>query len=147
MSLDQILRRKAGRIISRPPTTAVSEIVNLMRAENIGAVVIVRIDGSVAGIISEREIVAALNKHGSAAMQLFSRDIMITDLPQVRPDEKIHNVMTMMTLSRMRHVPVVDGRNLVGVLSIGDIVAARLDETNMENAVLRDMALSHLAAA
>jgi len=147
MSLDQILRRKAGRIISRPPTTPVSEIANLMRAENIGAVVIVRIDGSVAGIISEREIVAALNKHGSAAMQLFSRDIMITDLPQVRPDEKIHNVMTMMTLSRMRHVPVVDGRNLVGVLSIGDIVAARLDETNMENAVLRDMALSHLAAA
>ena len=60
MSLDQILRRKAGRIISRPPTTPVSEIVNLMRAENIGAVVIVRIDGSVAGIVSEREIVAAV---------------------------------------------------------------------------------------
>jgi len=147
MSLDQILRRKAGRIISRPATTPVNEIVNLMRVENIGAVVIVRIDGSVAGLISEREIVAALNKHGTAVMQLVSKDIMITDLPQVRRDDKIHNVMTMMTQSRMRHVPVADGRNLVGVLSIGDIVAARLDETNMENAVLRDMALSHLAAA
>ncbi|MBO9582213.1 MAG: CBS domain-containing protein [Sphingobium sp.] len=147
MTLDQIIRQKNGRVISRFPDTPITEIIGTMRAENIGAVVIVHADGGVAGIISEREIISALNRHGAAAMKLFAQDIMVRDLPLVRSDEKLQNVVALMTRMRLRHMPVVDGPHLVGILSIGDVLASRLEERNEENAVLRDMARWRLAIA
>jgi len=147
MFIDALLRRKDNLVVSASDNAMLAEIIQLMSAQTIGAVVIIDANGGLAGIISEREVVGALNAHGPAATQLPVRTLMIKDVPTALPSDRLRDVMKIMTRRRMRHIPVVDGGQLVGLVSIGDVIASQLEETMQENAVLQDLARGHLAAA
>jgi len=91
-------------------------------------------------VVSEREIVGALGDRGAAALDLRVSDLMLADRPTVAPTDTVRDAMTIMTERRVRHLPVVSEGSVVGLISIGDTVKARLSEKITENLVLQDIA-------
>ena len=142
MSIESILRRKG-----RPEVTTIGPEANIksaagwLRAKNIGALVVTG-GNAVLGLISEREIVDAFFRHGEAAGSILVKEIMQRGVTTVSPDESVTRVMKLMTNQRMRHLPVVLGVKLVGIVSIGDVVKYRLEELELEANVLRDYSIS-----
>jgi CBS domain-containing protein len=94
-------------------------------------------EGAVAGIVSERDLVRALASHGAKAMELEARQVMTRDVITCDPDDSIDQVMQTMTRGRFRHLPVVRHGELLGLVSIGDVVKARLEETKHETEALK----------
>ncbi|WP_171007689.1 CBS domain-containing protein [Sphingomonas sp. 3P27F8] len=146
MILDELLKSKSDVLFSVTPETSVDQVVELMCRENIGAVVVLD-GGKLAGILSEREIVHALRKHGPGLAMFEAQHIMVRNPPSASVDDRIDHVMTIMTRQKMRHVPIVRDVSIIGLLSIGDIVASRLQEMADENAVLHDIARAKLASS
>lgn len=138
MRVRDILRTKGHAVVTTRDDVGVDMIVRRLRSENIGAVVVTDQFGRIEGIISERDIVRALSEHGCEALRLPVRSIMTRPVQTCVPDSKLQDVMATMTIRRFRHVPVVDGDELVGIVSIGDLVKHRLDELETETRVLRD---------
>jgi CBS domain-containing protein len=97
--------------------------------------------GKLAGILSERDIVRAIGDHGEEALQRTVADLMTAEVSTCTPSDTVKDILAMMTLKRFRHVPVVDNGNLIGIVSIGDIVKSRMVEKDQEVAVLRDLQL------
>ncbi len=119
-----------------------------MHQANIGSIVVIHSEtGALLGLISQPEILAGLAKFGNTALVHCATDIMRKPSPvcEARTDVKV--VMQQMTQNRSRHVVVTNGDEILGVVSIGDLVAAQLCEANLEAGVLRDMARSHLLSA
>jgi CBS domain-containing protein len=105
---------------------------------------IVSKDGeSLEGIISERDVACGLAKHGAALSELRVSDLMTRSVITCAPEDTIGEVARIMTLQRIRHLPVKDGAKLVGVISIGDVLKSRISEIELEANVLRDMAIAH----
>ena len=99
--------------------------------------------GRLAGIISERDIVRGLLTHGDELLKLPASELMTRSVKTCSPGDNIRDVMAKMTHSRVRHLPVLDGGRLCGIISIGDVVKNRLDELEMETGVLRDYIVGH----
>jgi CBS domain-containing protein len=97
------------------------------------------------GIFTDRELVRAVARFGTAAIDLPVGRVMLTPAPTCSPDDTVGDVMRLMTDNRVRHVLVLSGGAIVGIVSIGDLVKIRLDDAEMENRVLREMALARLA--
>jgi CBS domain-containing protein len=93
----------------------------------------------VLGLISEREIVHAFSRYGETAASMPVKEIMQFGVTTVSPDESVNRVMNLMTRHRVRHMPVLRGGNLAGIVSIGDVVKYRLEELELETNVLRDV--------
>jgi CBS domain-containing protein len=122
MLISEILRRKGSTVITTGAGSTVTELVGMLREHNIGAVVVV--DGDrVVGIISERDVV-----RGLAVLELTVADLMSTELVSSSPDELVDDIAAQMTDRRIRHLPVLSGGTLVGIVTIGDVVAARIHE-------------------
>jgi CBS domain-containing protein len=138
MSIESILRRKGTEVTTISPDASIKRAADWLRAKNIGALVVPGENG-VFGLVSEREIVHAFSRYGEAAGSMLVRDIMHGGVPTVSPDESVNRVMKLMTRDRVRHLPVVLGGKLVGILSIGDVVKHRLEEMETETSVLRDI--------
>jgi CBS domain-containing protein len=96
-------------------------------------------DDEILGLISEREIVHAFSRYGETAGSMRVKEVMQYGLTTVSPDESVNRVMTLMTHHRVRHMPVLRGGKLVGIVSIGDIVKHRLEDLELEASVLRDV--------
>jgi CBS domain-containing protein len=111
-----------------------------MQERGIGALVVVASNGQMKGVISEHEIIAALARHGKAALELRASDLMLRDRPTVAPTDSVRDAMTIMTDRRARHLAVILDGSVVGLISIGDTVKARLSEKIAENLVLQDIA-------
>ncbi len=114
-----------------------------LRLEHIGAIVITGEDRRIEGILSERDIVEGLTEHGAAVIDLPVSALMSHNVRTCRPDAEIRDVMRLMTLHRIRHVPVVENGALRGIVSIGDVVKSRLEDMELETNVLRDYAVAH----
>lgn len=138
MRVRDILRTKGHDVVTTHADVPVEMIVHRLRSENIGAVVVTNRDGRIEGIISERDIVRALSESGCEVLRMPVRSVMTRPVQTCGPDSKLQDVMATMTVRRFRHVPVVDGDELVGIVSIGDLVKNRLDELETETRVLRD---------
>jgi CBS domain-containing protein len=93
---------------------------------------------AVLGLISEREIVHAFARYGETVGSMPVKEIMPYGVTTVSPDESVNRVMNLMTRHRVRHMPVLSGGRLVGIISIGDVVKQRLDDLELETHVLRD---------
>ena len=93
---------------------------------------------SILGIVSERDIVRAFSQYGQHLMSMFVKDIMQQALITVKLDDSLDHAMKVMTHYRVRHLPVVQNRKLVGIISIGDVVKNRLNDLQMEADILRD---------
>lgn len=132
MRLSEILRNKGGAVVTVAPDATVSEVVGTLAQYGIGALV-VSIDGrTVSGIVSERDIVRSLAEYGPTTLDLAAADIMTLDVVTANPTASIDDVMAVMTERRFRHVPVTEDGQLVGIVSIGDIVNARLRALELE---------------
>lgn len=116
-------------------TTAAGELA----AKKIGALIVSETGLSVDGIISERDIVRRLATDGAACVDLKVSDAMMTKVTTCGPQDSSASVMQRMTEGRFRHMPVVDNGNLLGVISIGDVVKARMDEIEHEKKAMEDM--------
>ena len=138
MTIESILRRKGTDVATIAPDASVKRAADWLRAKNIGALVVVR-DNAILGLISEREIVDAMSRHGDAAGSMLVKDVMQYGVTTVSPGESVNRVMNLMTHHRVRHMPVVQGGKLVGIVSIGDVVKYRLEDLELEANVLRDV--------
>lgn len=143
MRISQILLTKRSDVISIAPDATIRSAIALMRRERVGALLVVDEHQHLLGVVAERDIIHGLDAEGANLMGTAVRRIMRTDGPVTTLDETVRSVMEVMTSSRARHVPVVQRGHLVGVVSIGDIVKSRLDETIQENSILQDMARAH----
>jgi CBS domain-containing protein len=126
-TVSQLLRNKGGAVWSVSPETSVYHALELMADKNIGAVLV--LDGAkLAGIFSERDYARKIILHGKASKDTPVKDIMTSKVVTVRPDQTIETCMALMTDKHFRHLPVVDGDQVVGVISIGDVVKAVIAE-------------------
>ena len=144
MLVHQILRSKANDgVIFIEPESSVNAAVELLSGKRIGAV-IVSSDGTVPlGILSERDIVRELGRRGTACLQDTVDVLMTKDLIGCARDSTADEVLSIMTEKRFRHMPVMEGSEMVGLISIGDVVKARLSELSMEKEALQGMIMGH----
>ena len=137
MFVSDILAQKGGLVFTVTPGTSVAQLSQQLSARRIGSMLVLDVEGSVAGIVSERDLVRALASHGAKAMELEARQVMTRDVVTCDPDDSIDQVMQTMTSGRFRHLPVVRHGELLGLVSIGDVVKARLEETKHETEALK----------
>ncbi|NQW08324.1 MAG: CBS domain-containing protein [Alphaproteobacteria bacterium] len=137
MLVSDILKTKGYEVISTTPKATVAAAARQLSDKRIGSVLVMNGD-AIAGILSERDIVCALAEQGAGCLDRSVGDLMTSSVVTCRPDQTIADVMEKMTTGRFRHVPVVDGGRVVGMISIGDVVKYRLAEAQDE--------VAHLAA-
>lgn len=142
MRIADILHTKGHTVHSVLPWLTVAEVVERLGRHRIGAVVVCDEDRVIRGIVSERDIVRALGRHGAALLGMSVTVIMTTRVHACAPDETVADAMSQMTAGRYRHLPVVDGGVLVGLVSIGDLVKHRVREMELETGVLRDVVIA-----
>lgn len=138
MKVSSILKTKGVDVVTTRPEVTIAEVVRNLKEKGVGSVVISEDGETLLGLISERDIVVGLDTHGPGLLAVPVSELMSRSVVTCTPDESIKSVMAKMTHGRMRHVPVVEGGRLRGVISIGDVVKNRLDEVEMESNVLRD---------
>lgn len=136
MSLATILQHRGGATVSVPPDMLVSKVVELLTDNRIGAVPVIE-DGHVIGIMSERDVVRALRRDGAAILGWAVERVMTR--PVITVDSSISPLvgLSLMTQRRIRHLPVVDDGRLIGFISIGDLVKARIDLIEGESEAMR----------
>ena len=137
MFVSDILAEKGGLVYTVSPGTTVSQISRQLSTRRIGSVLVVDRLERLAGIVSERDIVNAVATHGAPALELDASEVMTRDVVTCDPDDSIDQVMAIMTQGRFRHLPVVRHGELLGLVSIGDVVKARIAETEHEAEALR----------
>ena len=148
MRIEDILRQKGSGVVTIEDDKTVHDAICRLNEHGIGALVVTGEGGTIAGIISERDILKecgercvrlteALDEHHSACPALV-KDVMTTDVVIGVPDDDLSYVMGVMTKNRIRHLPILDGGELKGIISIGDVVSAHVDETDFQNRVLTD---------
>lgn len=138
MIVSDLLRRKGGFVATTSPDATVADLLELLAEHRIGALVVSGDGSAVAGIVSERDVVRALRGSGGALLDAPVSDVMTSDVVTTSPHEALEGVMRLMTDRRIRHLPVVDGGALVGIISIGDVVAGRIDELQSDRDHLVD---------
>ena len=138
MSIKSILEQKGSRTVTVTPETRIGVAAHRMRAEGIGALVISKDGRTIEGILSERDIVNGLTQYGGAVTELPVSQLMSKAVRTCRPDSEIREVMHIMTLHRIRHLPVTENAILCGIVSIGDVVKYRLAEIELEAGVMHD---------
>ncbi|RWM08201.1 CBS domain-containing protein [Mesorhizobium sp.] len=138
MLVCQILKAKAPEVVSVTPGQTMEEVLRLFRENNIGFVVVSRFPGDCMGTLSERDCCNAVAEHGTRAPLMRVAEIMNRSVATCSTQDFLPSVMAIMTERRTRHVLVVDGRTIVGVVSIGDVVKHRLEELMSNEQVLHD---------
>ena len=132
MTVARILAEKGSSVVTVSPDKTLDEVIQILADKRIGALVVAHPDGAVAGIISERDIMRALARHGGSAFDAPASAHMTADVTTCGKSTTIEEVMTLMTEGRFRHLPVVTDGALVGVVSIGDLVKHRIEELSFE---------------
>lgn len=133
MHISEVIRRKGAKVITIPSRATVADLLTLLTEHGIGAVVVSDDDGaSVAGIVSERDIVRSLHTEGAGILAASVATIMTRGVETCRPEDDLEALGRQMTEHRVRHVPVVVEGRLYAIVSIGDIVKHRIDELEME---------------
>jgi CBS domain-containing protein len=134
--ISDILRTKGDRVVTVTPGTTVEQLVDVLAEHRIGAVVVSGTGTGVDGIVSERDVVRALAARGAAVLTETVDAILTADVRTIAPDAELAEVERLMTEHRFRHVPVVTGGALHGIVSIGDVVKNRIDELEAEKSEL-----------
>jgi CBS domain-containing protein len=136
MTVRAILDTKGHQIVSVPPDAKMSEAVKLLSERRIGAVLVMS-QGRIEGILSERDIVRVLGERGASVLDEPVDGVMTRKVVHCRPNDTVGAIMEMMTLGKFRHLPVLDGDRVVGLISIGDVVKWRVQEYENEQEALR----------
>lgn len=142
MKIADILRSKGSTVHSVLPWLTVAEVVERLGSLGVGAVLVCDGNRAIRGIVSERDIVRALVRHGAALLDMKVTEVMTRQVRTCAPDETVAHAMAQMTAGRYRHIPVVERGTLVGIVSIGDLVKHRVQEMELETGVLRDVVIA-----
>ena len=137
MLVDTILQTKGSAVHTLPHTGTLADAVALLNSQNIGAVVVTGAGNTIAGILSERDIVRRLGSEPASALALSIAQTMTRDVITCERSTPIAEVMERMTRHRIRHMPVTDAGALVGIISIGDVVKLKIEEAEREAEELR----------
>ncbi len=143
MQVEGILAAKGRDCATVRANNSVSAAVALMAGRKIGAVVVTEAADRVVGIFTERDLVRLLAREGAGALQREVKDAMSRPVVSCRKSDRIEDAMAVMTARNIRHLPVMEGAELVGIVSIRDLVRRRLSEKEMEAAVLLDISRLH----
>jgi CBS domain-containing protein len=139
MLVAEVVRRKGREVHSIAETKSLAEAAQMLWRRQVGALVVKDRRGELAGILTERDLVRVVAEHGPEGLAQSVGSAMNPDVVTCGPQDRIDRVMKLMTLHRIRHVPVREGDRLVGLVSIGDLVKHRLDEKSYEIDVLREL--------
>jgi CBS domain-containing protein len=137
MTIARILQHKGGTIMGVSPDQSLQEAAAILTEKRVGALVVLDSDGRLHGILSERDIVRLCAQTGAAAMMAKVADAMTKEVLTAAPKDKVDSALARMTDRRIRHLPVLEGQKLVGVVSIGDLVKAKIDEARQEADAMR----------
>jgi CBS domain-containing protein len=137
MRIADVLRRKGTAVATVGPSATVADLISELAAHNVGALPVVD-GGRLVGIVSERDVVRQLHTVGSALLGSPVADIMTADVTTCSPSDSVADLAAVMTERRIRHIPVVSEGELIGIVSIGDLVKARIDLLESERAQLQN---------
>ena len=137
MKVDTVLARKGHEVATVNPSATLATVAQRLRLQGIGALVVVEGD-RVVGLVAERDIVRAFAEHRGEAAEIKVEEVMTRDVITCRQEDSLTRILGLMTRHRVRHLPVLEGGRLAGLISIGDAVKHRLDELELEASVLRD---------
>ncbi len=138
MKVLEILREKGTDVVTVSPIATLRTAIERMANLGIGALVVLNDNGELVGVLSERDIVVSLARSGAGVLSDPVAEAMTRKVITCSPEDRVNDLMAGMTRSRVRHFPVMDGGRLAGMISIGDLVKARLNELEFESSVLRD---------
>ena len=138
MQISQVLRHKGHEVATVDASVSVRDALALLAEHRIGALVVSPDGERIDGIVSERDIARGLHEHGAGLLGQPVSSVMTAEVRTSVPTASVHELAQTMTDHRIRHVPVLDQGRLVGIVSIGDVVKARLDELEAERAQLVD---------
>jgi len=133
MTIGAVLRTKGNTVVSVRPDTPITELVSTIASRRIGAVLVLDDHGGLAGIVSERDVVKALASQGSGVHKMQAADLMTKTVTTVTPKTTINEAMELMDRGYFRHLPVLDDGILVGIISVRDVVRARIERHVEEN--------------
>jgi CBS domain-containing protein len=136
MRISDVLKNKGAAVVTSKPDATVQELLAGLAEKNIGAMVVVGAEG-VVGIVSERDVVRQLNRHGADVLSRPVSSIMTATVATCTKSDTVDAVSGLMTENRVRHVPVLDGKQLIGIVSIGDVVKTRMEELEAEHQQLQ----------
>ena len=137
MKLAELLKAKKKEVAKISQDSTIAEAATTFAERKIGALLVNDQEGAIVGILSERDIVRGMNQHGTALHDLKVSELMTTNLIRCAPGDTVNEAMAMMTDRRIRHLPVFDEEQLVGFISIGDLVKCRMMEVQGEAEALR----------
>jgi CBS domain-containing protein len=138
MTVNDILQHKGSEVVTIEPAATVAAAVRMLAQRRIGALLVTGADQRIVGIISERDIVRVLDETGPAVLDTPVAEVMTRRVVTCGRHETIAEIMERITGGRFRHVPVIDDGRLAGIVSIGDVVKARLSELEHEQDALRE---------
>src|SRR5215472_1272968 len=127
-----ILKHKGHQVTKVDPTLSIAGVVDVLAEHHIGAVLVIDRAEQLLGIVSERDIVRSLAANGACTLEMTAGQLMTSALQVAHPETTVAEAMSMMTMGRFRHLPVMDREVLVGLISIGDVVKARIMEQEDE---------------
>ncbi len=137
MTLAGIIKRKGSHVVSVDRDATLSDVAAALTARSIGVVVVLGADGRLEGLISERDVLRKLAKHGPAAMAMSAEQTMTRRVITATPETTMDQAMAMMTLGGFRHLPVLENGKLAGIISVRDVVRAQVDINQAEVQMLR----------
>jgi CBS domain-containing protein len=138
MRISDVIRSKGDLVVTISPEQTVKTLIDRLDEHGIGALVVSNDGKTIAGIVSERDVVRRLHRDGAAVLEQTVADIMTADVKTAAPEDNIEDTARVMTQARVRHLPIVSGGELVAIISIGDVVKHRIDELQVERDQLVD---------
>jgi CBS domain-containing protein len=146
MTIREIIKAKGSHVISMWPEHTLDDAIRRCDENNVSSIVITDHTGRTIGIVTDRLALNALARFGTRAMHRPVTAFMLSPAPTCRLDDSVTEIMRRMTLERVRHVVVIENGAVAGIVSIGDLVKAKLRDADLESRILRERALSRLAA-
>ena len=137
VKISTILDSKGGDVYSISPESSLKQMADEMFAKKIGSLVVTDKDGSLAGIISERDFLNIVGKHSKDWEDISVSDVMTKEVITANPEDTLEQVMSVMTQHHIRHIPVMGNNKIVGLLALGDIINALLDKSLFQNELLK----------
>ena len=141
MNIETILDTKGDGVVTIDTSLNLQSAADLMMRHRIAALIVTD-HAQPVGLLSERDLVGAMAEKGPRAAETPIRDVVMDLMLTVSPEQSLKRAMMLMTSKRVRHLPVVEDEELIGIVSLGDVIKYRLDEMEMESNVLRDLAIA-----
>jgi len=142
MKLSELLKGKSAEILKIDDNACIADAASLLTEQKIGALLVNGDDGEIVGILSERDIVRGMGLHGANLKDVAVSSLMTGDIIRCSGNDTVNKAMAMMTDRHIRHLPVFEDGNLLGVISIGDLVKCRILEVQTEAEAMRQYILS-----